>query len=111
MPVRHEDHGGVTVPVAVTAGGFHQPFHLSFSQMFTGPQVPIGEPLGCNCSFYDGWRDQPQARFGHIFRPPGIDNCSYKGHFMNSASKGIFLSRRFPPSWMIEEHAELYWRE
>jgi hypothetical protein len=28
------------------------------------------EPLGCNCSIYGGWRDQPQARFGHMFRPP-----------------------------------------
>src|SRR5271169_1174404 len=87
MPVRHEDHGGVTVTVAVTTGGFHQPLDISLSQMFTRPQVPIGEPLGCNCSIYGGWRNQPQARFRHMFRPPWNGVCSYNTLFTNSINE------------------------
>jgi len=62
VPVGHKDHGGVTVAVAITAGGSHYPLYLGFGEMLAGPQVLVGEPPRGNCSFYDGWRGQLAPR-------------------------------------------------
>ena len=62
----------------------HQPLDLGLGQVLAGAQVGVGEPLGRNCSFYGGWRDQLEVRFGHVFRPPRATDCSYNGPFTNS---------------------------
>jgi hypothetical protein len=48
--------------------------------------LPLGSRLGGNCSFYGGWRDQLEVRFGHVLRPMPRVYCLYKNHFCNSKS-------------------------
>ena len=47
------------MPPAVLPGGAHQALDLNLSQVLAGAEVRVGKPLGRNCSFYGGWRDQP----------------------------------------------------
>ena len=51
--------------------------------------LPLGRPLGRNCSLYGGWRDQLEVRFGHEFRASRMTDCSYNTYYMNSAKKQI----------------------
>ena len=86
MPVSYKNHGPVPVAVAVVLGGFNQPFDLGLSQVLPCPHVLVGRPFGGNCSIYGSWRDQPETRLGHVFRAPGIDDCSYNGLCLESCS-------------------------
>jgi hypothetical protein len=65
---------------------------LGLGQVLAGPQLAVGEPPGGDCSFYGGWRDQLEVRFGHVIRPMLRVDCSYKNHFSNS--KSIPMRRR-----------------
>ena len=47
----HKDHGRVPVAVAIALGRRHEPLDLRFRQLLPGPQLAVGEPSGCNCSF------------------------------------------------------------
>ena len=58
VPVGYKDHRGVPMPQAVLPGGVHQALDLVLSQVLAGAEVRVGEPLGRDCSFYGGWRDQ-----------------------------------------------------
>ncbi len=84
MPIGHKDHGGVPVAIAVSLGRCHQPLDFGLRQVLAGAQVGVGEPLGRDCSFYGGWRDQLEVRLGHVFRSSCADDCSYNGPFTNS---------------------------
>ncbi len=68
MSVGHEHHGGVPVAVTVALCRFHKPLDLGLGQVFPGSQLAVGGPPRRNCSFYGGWRDQLEVRFGHSFR-------------------------------------------
>src|SRR5262249_33544395 len=87
MPVGDKDHGAVPVPPTVAPDGSHKPLDLGLGQVLAGAQVAIGTPRGCNCSFYDCRRDQPEMPFRHVFGPPRPSNWSYNDHFLNSASE------------------------
>jgi hypothetical protein len=54
----------------------HEPLDFGLGQILSGPQLGVGRLFGGNCSFYGGWRDQPQVRFGHVFRPVRVPDCS-----------------------------------
>ena len=81
MPVGDKDHGGIAVTPAVAPGGGHKLLDLGLGQIFAGPQVAIGPPPRCYCSFYDGWRDQPEMPFRHVFSLPSLTYWSYNKHF------------------------------
>jgi hypothetical protein len=71
MPIGHKDHRAVPVTPAVSLGGLEQSFDLRFRQIFAGSQVGIGTAGGRDCSFFGGWRDQLQVRFGQGFTLSG----------------------------------------
>ena len=64
------------MPPAVLPGNFHQTLNLGLSQVLASPQIGIGRPLRHDCSVYDAWRDEFQMRFGHVFSPPSLTDCS-----------------------------------
>jgi hypothetical protein len=51
MPVCHQDHGGVTVAVAVALGCLGKLLGLSLRQVLSRPDLGIGTPRRSNCSF------------------------------------------------------------
>jgi len=54
VPVREQDHGGITVPIAGSlAGSFLEPLNLLFEQILPLPKLGIGGPVG-NCPVCDG---------------------------------------------------------
>ena len=84
VPVGHEDHGRVAVAPAVALGNLDEPLDLGLGEVLAGAQLGVGGALGGNCSFYGGWRDQPEVGFGHVIGPSGLLNCSYNTPFTNS---------------------------
>jgi hypothetical protein len=60
------------------------PFDLGLRQVFAGAQVGIGAAGGCDCSYFGGWRDQPEVRFGQGLRPSAENYCSYNGPITHS---------------------------
>src|ERR1035437_2171075 len=91
MPVSHEDHGGVPVTVAIVLRGLDQLFNLSLGQVLSAAQLAVRLPPRGNCSFFGGWRDQLQVRFGHGFRLLAIFNCSYNTHFTSSVRGNLAM--------------------
>lgn len=69
MPIGHKDHRSVPVRPSVALRGPQQPFDLGLRQVLAGAQVGVGESSGCDCSFFGGWRDEPELRFGQGFVP------------------------------------------
>jgi hypothetical protein len=69
VPIGDQGHRGVAVAVAVALGRRHEPLHLGLGQVLASLQLGVGRPPGGNCSFYGGWRHQPQVRFGHRVSP------------------------------------------
>jgi hypothetical protein len=65
----YKGHRDVAVAMAVALGRRHELLDLGLGQVLAGPQLAVGEPPGGNCSFYGGWRDQLEVRFGHVIRP------------------------------------------
>jgi hypothetical protein len=61
MPVCDENHRSVAVAAPVARGDLHEPLDLGLGQVFATSQVAIPAPSGCNCSFFGGWRDQPEV--------------------------------------------------
>jgi hypothetical protein len=82
--VGHKNHGGVTMAVPIASGGFDQLFDLSFGEVLSAAKLAVRPPSRGNCSFFGGWRDQLQVRFGHGFRLLAINDCSYNTHFTSS---------------------------
>ncbi len=76
MPEGHQDHGRVPEAIAVILRRLDQAFDLRLGQMLPRPQLLVGRPFRSNCSIYGGWRDQPQARFGHGIADSVVENCS-----------------------------------
>ena len=62
MPVGDEDYGGVSAAPPVALGRFHDPLDLGLGQVLPPAQLGVGTPPRHDCSFYGGWRDQPEAR-------------------------------------------------
>src|SRR5215467_9055096 len=87
VSVSDQDHGGVALTPAVAPGGGHKFLNLALRQVLASAQVAIGAPPGCNCSFYDSWRDQLELPFCHVFGPPSLAYWSYNASFLNSARK------------------------
>src|SRR5450759_3578567 len=81
MPVSHEDRGGVPVTVAIVLRGLDQLFNLGFGEVLSAAKLAVRPAQRANCSFFGGWRDQLQVRFGHCIRLLAINDCSYKTHF------------------------------
>src|SRR5450759_2373985 len=77
MPVSHQDRGGVPVTVAIVLRGLDQLINLGFSKVLSAAKLAIRPAQRCDCSFFGGWRDQLQVRFGHGFRLLAINDCSY----------------------------------
>ena len=61
VPVGHQDHRAVPVRPTVSLGGLEQPLDLGLRQVFAGTQVGVGTARRGNCSFFGGWRDQPEV--------------------------------------------------
>jgi hypothetical protein len=55
MPVRHQDHGGVTVAIAVAIGSLDQSLDLGLGQILPRPQLGVWPATWRNCSFFGGW--------------------------------------------------------
>jgi hypothetical protein len=54
----------VTSPSVNTKG---KPFETDSAREVRSPsQLSLWRAPGLDCSFYDGWRDQPDAQFSHI---------------------------------------------
>src|SRR5262245_167156 len=52
-------------------------------------RVPLGGPLGSNCSIYSSWRDQPEVPFGHVLRAARVDDCPDNDRSRNSRQGAI----------------------
>src|ERR1039457_2669609 len=89
MPVSHKDHGGVSVTVAIVLRGLDQLFDLGLGQVFSAAKLAVRSPPRGNCSFFGGWRDQLQVRFGHCFRLLAINDCSYKTRYTSSTRDNL----------------------
>jgi hypothetical protein len=90
MAVRYKDHGRVPVDITVVLSGLDQPFDLRLGQVLPRAQILVGRPFRSNCSINDSWRDQPQVRLRHVFRAPGIDDCSNNGLCFNSKASAAY---------------------
>ena len=75
MSIGDEDYRGIAVAVTVALRSLNQPFDFRLGEVFSGPQVFVGEPLRGDCSFYDGWRDQLEMRLRHMYQYPRLLNC------------------------------------
>ena len=84
VTIGHQDHRGVPMPPTVLSSGVHEPFDLRFRQVLTGSQVGVRRPPGHDCSIYDGWRDQLQVCFRHVFGPHSPNDCSDNDHSLDS---------------------------
>jgi hypothetical protein len=84
MPVSHQDHGDVSVTVAIVLRGLDQLFNLSLGQVLSAAKLAVWPAPRRDCSFLDGWRDQLQVRFGHGFRLLAINDCTYNTYFTSS---------------------------
>src|ERR1035437_2627877 len=91
MPVSHQDHCRVTMPVPIASGGFDQFFNLGPGEVLSAAKLAVWLPSRGNCSFFDGWRDQLQARFGHGFSPSLLLYCSYNTHFTSSVRGNLAM--------------------
>ena len=80
MPVSHEKHGSIPVAVSIVLCGLDQLFNFGLGQVLSAAKLAVWPAPRGNCSFFNGWRDQLQVRFGYRFRPPTIIDCSYKTH-------------------------------
>src|SRR5450759_4105339 len=84
MPVSREDHGGVPVTVAIVLRGLDELFDLALGQVLSAAKLAVWPAPRGNCSFFGGWRDQLQVRFGHGFRLLAINYCSYNTYYTSS---------------------------
>ena len=84
VAIGHQDHRGIPMPPAVLPGEVHQPLDLRFGQVLTGSQVGVRRPPGRDRSIYDGWRDQLQVGFRHVFGPRSPNDCSDNDHSLDS---------------------------
>src|ERR1035437_4529041 len=83
VPVGNQNHRSVPVSPAVALSRSHQPLDFGFGQVLAGAQLAIRQSLGGDCSFYGGWLDQLEVRFGHALCAPCPTDCSYKTSFTN----------------------------
>src|ERR1035437_5269816 len=67
MRVSHQDHCRVTMAVTIAFGDLDQFFNFSLGQMLSAAKLAVRLPSRGNCSFFDGWRDQLQARLAMVF--------------------------------------------
>jgi hypothetical protein len=72
----------MAIPIAFA--GFNQLFNFSLGQMLSAAKLAVRLPSRGNYSFFDGWRDQLQVRFGHGFCLLAINDCSLKTHYTSS---------------------------
>ena len=69
VPVGHKDHCAVSMAPSVAPGGRKQSLDLALGQIFPSAQIDIRAAPRCDCSFFGGWRDQPEVGFGQDFHP------------------------------------------
>src|SRR5262245_42941222 len=55
MSVGQQDHGRITVTMAVGTGCLHQPFDLVLGQVLSGPILGVRQTTTRDCSLYSGW--------------------------------------------------------
>jgi hypothetical protein len=79
----------VPVTVAIVLCGLDQLFNLSLGQVLSAAQLVVRSPSRGDCSFFGGWRDQLQVRFGHGFPPSLLVDCSYNTHFTSSTRDNL----------------------
>src|SRR5450759_3773298 len=91
MPVSHKDHGAVPVTIAIVLRGLNELFDLALSQVLSAAKLAVWPAPRGDCSFFGGWRDQLQVRFGHGFRLLAINDCSYKTHFTSSVRGNLAM--------------------
>src|SRR5450759_3423674 len=84
MPVSHEEHGRIPVAVPIVLRGFDQLINLGLGQVLAAAELAVWPAPRGNCSFFGGWRDQLQVRFGHSFRLLAINDCSYNTFYTSS---------------------------
>jgi hypothetical protein len=68
MPVGQQHHQGVAVAVAIGLGCVNELIDLIGRQVLTRAQLGIRRSLRGDCSFFSGWGDEAQVRFGHDLR-------------------------------------------
>src|ERR1035437_7108876 len=70
MPVHGQQQRRIPEAPTVALGGLDQPFHLSFGQIFLGPNFPIGPASWSDFPLFALWWHQSQVRFcWHISLP------------------------------------------
>ena len=87
MPIGHKDHRCVPMAPTVSLGRCHQPLDLCLSKVLASAEVGVGEPRGRDCSFYGSWRDQLEARFGHVLGFLGLTDCWNNTPYSNSMQR------------------------
>ena len=97
MSIGQEDHRGIAVPPAVSAGGFDQLIDLLRNQVLPGPKLGVGATAWRNCSIYGGWGDQPQLYTNslHLKTIGCGENCREKRNAVDF--RPIVRVRRQPP--------------
>src|SRR6476659_11230438 len=89
VTIGHEHHCGIPMPPTVLPSDVHEPFDLRFRQVLTGSQFGVRRPGRSNCSFYDGWRDQLQVCFWHVFGSHSPNDCSNNDPSLDSTPTEI----------------------
>src|SRR5262245_7484466 len=72
MPIGNQEHGCVPVAVSVVLCGLDQLFNLCLREVFAAAKLAVWSAQRCNCSFFGGWCDQLQVRFGHNSQLPRL---------------------------------------
>jgi len=108
MALRIESHAtktfvAVSPPIALRR--LDEAVNFGFRQIAPGSAARPWHGASGNCSFFGGWRDQREMRFGHAIEESCTVNCSYNGPFANSVNStrgghifGLSPLVRFPPS-------------
>src|SRR3954454_24759876 len=82
VAIAHQDHGGVTVTVAVALGGIAKLLDLGTGQILPRAQFSVrATTRHHDCSIYGSWIDQFQVRLSHDIPPSGSFDCSNNNHF------------------------------
>jgi hypothetical protein len=68
MPVGNQEHGRIPVTVSIVFCGLDELFNLGLGQVLAAAELAVRPAPRGNCSFLDGWLQQPQVRFCWHFR-------------------------------------------
>ena len=89
MAEGQEDHRRIPMAVSVVAGGLHQPFDLTLSEVFACAVVRVRQSPVLNCSLYRGWCTVLDCRIhGHLTQLL-ISDSFYNVLYRNSCKASV----------------------